>query len=128
MEEILQPDKESRQQRQVVLGGMGGIGKTRLSAKLGRGGIGKTDLTLQLARGIEDQFEYIIWRRLLSAPKASDILTELIRFLSDQQDINIPDTVDGQISRFIYYLRQKRCLRHRRCRLRFGHTGKCASP
>jgi predicted ATPase len=31
MEEILQPDKESRQQRQVVLGGMGGIGKTQLA-------------------------------------------------------------------------------------------------
>jgi hypothetical protein len=31
MEEILQPDQESRQQRQVVLGGMGGIGKTQLA-------------------------------------------------------------------------------------------------
>jgi hypothetical protein len=31
MEEILQPDKESRQQRQVVLGGMGRIGKTQLA-------------------------------------------------------------------------------------------------
>jgi len=31
MEEMLRPGKESRQQRQVTLGGMGGIGKTQLS-------------------------------------------------------------------------------------------------
>jgi NB-ARC domain len=31
MEEILQPDEGPRQQRQVVLGGMGGIGKTQLA-------------------------------------------------------------------------------------------------
>ena len=34
MEEILQPDKESRQQRQVALGGMGGVGKTHLALAL----------------------------------------------------------------------------------------------
>ena len=48
---------------------MKGIGKTRLSVKLGGGGIGKTDLSLKLVQGIHDQFDYIIWRSLLNAPK-----------------------------------------------------------
>ncbi len=96
--------------RLVAIVGMKGIGKTRLSLKLGRGGIGKTDLSLKLARGIEAQFDYIIWRRLLNAPKVSELLTDLIKFLSNQQEVTLPDTVSGQISRLLHYLRQSRCL------------------
>jgi hypothetical protein len=80
--------------RLVTIVGMRGIGKTRLSVKLGRGGIGKTDLSLKLARGIQDKFEYVIWRSLLNAPKATDILRDLIQFLSNQQDVSRSHTVD----------------------------------
>ncbi len=96
--------------RLVAIVGMCGIGKTRLSVKLGKGGIGKTDLSLKLARGIQDQFEYIIWQRLLNAPKITDVLANLIKFLSDQKEIELPETVDEQISRLLFYLRQHRCL------------------
>jgi WD40 repeat protein/serine/threonine protein kinase len=96
--------------RLVALVGMKGIGKTRLSVKLGRGGIGKTDLSLKLARGIQDRFDYVIWRRLLNAPKVSELLADLIKFLSNQQEVHIPDTVSGQISRLLHYLQQSRCL------------------
>jgi WD40 repeat protein len=96
--------------RLVALVGMKGIGKTRLSVKLGRGGIGKTDLSLKLARGLEQQFDSVIWRRLLNAPKLSELLTDLIKFLSNQQEVTLPETVDGQIARLLHYLRQSRCL------------------
>src|SRR5438552_896300 len=96
--------------RLVTLVGMKGIGKTRLSVKLGKGGIGKTDLSLKLARGIQEQFDYVIWRRLLNAPKLSEILTDLIKFLSNQQEVRLPDTVSEQILQLLYYLRQHRCL------------------
>lgn len=54
--------------RVVAILGMGGIGKTGLSVRLGQGGIGKTDLSLTLVQGIQNAFEYVIWRKLLNAP------------------------------------------------------------
>jgi nucleoside phosphorylase len=96
--------------RLVAIVGMRGIGKTMLSVKLGKGGIGKTDLSLKLARGIQNQFEYISWQRLLNAPKITTVLANLIKLLSDQQEIELPDTVDEQISRLLFYLQKHRCL------------------
>jgi hypothetical protein len=85
--------------RLVAILGMGGIGKTDLAIKLGKGGIGKTDLSLKLAKNIQNEFEYVFWRSLVNAPKFTDILTELIEFLSNQQEFNLPDNLDAQISR-----------------------------
>ncbi|MBW4567795.1 MAG: hypothetical protein KME31_07170 [Tolypothrix carrinoi HA7290-LM1] len=82
--------------RLVVLLGMGGIGKTALAAKLGQ--------------QFQHEFEYIIWRSLRNAPVVSEILTEMIQFLSDQQEIDLPRNLDGKILRLIYYLRLHRCL------------------
>jgi WD40 repeat protein len=96
--------------RLVAIVGMCGMGKTRLSVKLGMGGVGKTDLSLKLARGIQDKFEYVIWRSLLNAPPVTDVLADCIKFLSNQQEANLLDTVEGQIPRLLYYLRSHRCL------------------
>jgi hypothetical protein len=96
--------------RLVAIVGMAGIGKTRLSARLGKGGIGKTDLSLKLARGIQSQFEYIFWRSLLNAPKITEILIDLIKFLSNQQEVDISATVDGRLSQVLHYLHLHRCL------------------
>ncbi len=96
--------------RLVAILGMAGIGKTGLSVKLGKGGIGKTDLSLKLARGIQDEFEYVIWRSLFNAPLVTDILADLIKFLSSQRETDLPDTVDGRVSRLLHYLKAQRCL------------------
>ena len=90
--------------------GIGGVGKTYLSAKLGKGGIGKTDLSLQVARGIQDHFEYIIWRSLINAPLVEELLKDLIKFLSNQQETDFVQTLNGLLSRLLYYLRERRCL------------------
>lgn len=96
--------------RLVAIVGMGRIGKTGLSIQWGKGGIGKTDLSLQLAKGIQEEFNYVIWRSFLNAPPVKEILSDLTKFLSNQQEINLPDKEDKQISRLLHYLREHRCL------------------
>lgn len=73
------------------------------------GGIGKTALITKLAKQVRDEFEYIIWRSLRNAPPLTEILNECIRFLSQQQ-LDLPDRIDKQISLLVDYLREHRCL------------------
>ncbi len=84
--------------------------RCRLVALLGMGGMGKTTLSVKLAEQIQDKFEFVIWRSLRNAPAVEDILTETIKFLSNQQETNLPESVNGKISRLIHYLREHRCL------------------
>ncbi|MUL34933.1 hypothetical protein BWI75_00775 [Gloeocapsopsis sp. AAB1 = 1H9] len=84
--------------------------RCRLVTLLGMGGIGKTTLAVKLAEQVQNKFEYVIWRSLRNAPLVEDILAELIRFLSREQEVELPVTVDGKISRLISYLRSTSCL------------------
>ena len=82
----------------------------RLVALLGMGGMGKTALVSKLAQEIYYQFDYIIWRSLRETPKITDILTDMIKFISNQQEIILPDTLGGKITRLIDYLKTSKCL------------------
>ncbi len=82
----------------------------RLVAVLGMGGIGKTSLVTKLAEQIKAEFEYVLWRSLRNAPPLADLLTDCLKFLSDQQRTDLPGEVSAQISLLLEYLRQKRCL------------------
>ncbi|MBD2341930.1 NACHT domain-containing protein [Calothrix sp. FACHB-156] len=84
--------------------------RCRVVALLGMGGIGKTSLAIKLVQQIQDQFDYVIWRSLQNAPPIQEILAELIKFLSDQQQIDIPKDSGDCISLIIEYLRSSRCL------------------
>jgi WD40 repeat protein len=94
----------------VAIVGIGGVGKTDLLVRLGKGGIGKSELTLKFARGVQDEFEYVIWRSLLNTPPFTDLLSDLIKFLSNQQETNLPETLEAQIARLFHYLQEHRCL------------------
>jgi hypothetical protein len=76
----------------------------RLVAILGMGGIGKTALSVKLAQILAPNFEFIIWRSLRNAPPLETLLTDLVPFLSAQQD------TQNTLSRLIHHLQNHRCL------------------
>jgi hypothetical protein len=78
------------------------FGRTRLITILGLSGIGKTALTLQLIPQIQHEFDRIIWRSLRNSPPLASLQTDLIKFLSQQQETELPYLID--------YLRSHRCL------------------
>ncbi len=84
--------------------------RSRLVTLLGMGGIGKTCLSVKLARQIQDQFEFVIWRSLRNALPVKDLLAQLLRCLSKDPKTDLPETIEGSISRLIDYLRTSRCL------------------
>lgn len=82
----------------------------RLITLLGMGGIGKTWLSVKLTQQLQDQFEFVIWRSLLPRPPLKDLLSDLITFLSNGQETNLPDNLHSRVSRLIDYLQRHRCL------------------
>lgn len=80
---------------------------------LGIGGIGKTTLSMKLIKGnqeIQSRFKYIIWRSLFNAPPLTDILNDLITFLSGQQKSNLSVSIEQQTLLLLQYLKNERCL------------------
>ncbi|NJR61447.1 MAG: NACHT domain-containing protein [Cyanobacteria bacterium CRU_2_1] len=84
--------------------------RCRLVALLGMGGIGKTSLAAKLGEQLQDEFEVVVWRSLRNAPLVEDMVASLIQFLSNQQEIDLPKSLDGLISSLMRYLNQHRCL------------------
>ena len=67
-------------------------------------------MAVKLVKQIQDEFKYLIWRSLRNAPPVQNFLAELIQFLSQQQEVDLPETIDGKILGVIEYLRSSRCL------------------
>ncbi|MHC5716896.1 MAG: WD40 repeat domain-containing protein [Nostoc sp.] len=82
----------------------------RLITLIGMGGIGKTALSIKLAQLLQTEFQYLIWRSLRNAPPIHELLNDVIKFLSHQQETTLPENLDGKISCLIEYLRAERCL------------------
>lgn len=84
--------------------------RSRLVALLGIGGIGKTSLSVKLGERLQKNFEYVIWRSLHNAPTITSLLTSLIQVLSHYQQSHVSASIFEQISLLLTYLQKHRCL------------------
>ncbi len=94
--------------------------RCRVVAMLGMGGIGKTALTAKVAAQVQHEFEYVIWRSLLHTPSLETLLSDLVGFVSDFQETS------AEIGRLIHYLRSRKCLLildNMESILKAGHAG-----
>jgi WD40 repeat protein len=83
------------------------VERCRLLALLGMGGIGKTALSVKLANQLlnaTNEFEFVVWRSLRNAPPLDVLLSDILPFLSNQQE------TQADLSRLMYYLRSGRGL------------------
>ncbi|MGL4499348.1 MAG: NB-ARC domain-containing protein [Planktothrix sp.] len=79
-------------------------------AILGISGMGKSAIARHLVEQIKTEFDCIIWRSLRSFSCLEITLKELIQFLSNQTELNLPDDLDGQLAILLECLRDRRCL------------------
>ena len=84
--------------------------RCRLVVLSGMVGIGKTALSVMLADRIQDGFDYVIWRSLRYAPSVSDILEEVVIFLGNGQETDLPEEMGRRVSLLMKYLKNYRCL------------------
>lgn len=84
--------------------------RCKLITILGIGGTGKTALSVKIAEQLQHKFDFIIWRSLHNAPSLNSILTSLIHFLSNYQEINFVEDFDAKVSLLLSYLNKYRCL------------------
>ncbi|GAB4370895.1 MAG: NB-ARC domain-containing protein [Elainellaceae cyanobacterium] len=86
--------------------------RCRLVSLLGMGGIGKSSLSVKLGLQVQSEFEVIVWRSLQNAPALDELLESILAFLlrSQGEDPVIPASLTGKLSRLIEGLRTIRCL------------------
>ncbi|MBV9173326.1 MAG: helix-turn-helix domain-containing protein [Chloroflexi bacterium] len=81
----------------------------RLVVVLGMGGIGKTTLSAKLAHDLVASFDRVYWRSLRDAPPAGDWLAGVIGFLSEQRLVP-PQGDSERLMLLLQLLRDRRCL------------------
>lgn len=84
--------------------------RCRLLAILGVGGIGKTALAVKLTQQVQHDFKYLIWYSLRNTLSINKLLKDTILFLSRQEDVKLPESLDSLLSCLMEYLHQYRCL------------------
>lgn len=82
----------------------------RLVALIGIGGIGKTTLSAKINKDFGKYFEYSLWFSLRNAPCPIEILTNLLQILSNGEETELGKNINLIIQKIIGYLQDKRCL------------------
>jgi len=99
-----------RVQEQAILTQWVTTDRCRFVLLLGMGGIGKTAISIKIGQLVESDFEFVIWRSLRNAPPLLELLADVIKFLTGHPDIEPPTNIDTAISWLLQSLRNHRCL------------------
>ena len=99
-----------RENEQAILEQWIKVDNCRIIAILGMGGIGKTHLSVKLAEGIQNKFDFLIWRSLASEPSLENILNDILQSISQQERVDLSASIDTKTSLVLDYLRRYRCL------------------
>ncbi|MEM7134462.1 MAG: tetratricopeptide repeat protein [Chloroflexota bacterium] len=86
------------------------IERAQLVAIVGMGGLGKTSLTARVVHTIHPRFDFMLWRSLVNAPPLAEILRNWIQILSNFELESWPDSLDEQFTLLFDLLRRNRCL------------------
>ncbi|MEG5053057.1 MULTISPECIES: NB-ARC domain-containing protein [unclassified Microcoleus] len=81
-----------------------------IAAISGLSGIGKTTLSLHLIQKIQHNFQYVIWRSLRHSPPLESTLKNLLEFLLNKPEIELPTSIPDRLSLLMEYLRKNRFL------------------
>ncbi len=83
--------------------------RSRIIAFTGISGIGKTTLAVQLVQKIQNEFDYVAWYSLETAPTFSELQDKLISFFSSPENPDSPNPSPKPFS-LIKHLQKHRCL------------------
>lgn len=76
----------------------------------GIGGVGKTSLVMTLIRKIHASFSSVFWYSLRTAPPFREFVDRYVRFLSPQQQGDLPAEENDQVAYLFTYLQKQRSL------------------
>ncbi len=82
----------------------------RLITLVGIGGIGKTTLSAKIIQSLSDRFDFSIWFCLRNTPSPLEIITNLLQILSNGEEIDLATNFTGLINKLLSYLQTQRCL------------------
>ena len=82
----------------------------RLITLVGIGGIGKTSLSAKVIQNIRDNFDFTIWFSLRNAPPPLEIISNLLQVLSNGEEVDLARNIPVLINKLIEYLQNQRCL------------------
>ena len=82
----------------------------RLVVLSGMGGIGKTHLSIKLAEQIQHHFQYVIWRSLVPIKPLSELVLDLLKFLTQGVETHLPIGLEDQISLIVDIFKKTKCL------------------
>ena len=84
--------------------------RCRVVSVLGMGGIGKSALTAKVMQQVAPHFQVVLWRSLRDAPSCEALLEECLQVLAPEPLATVPVGLEGRLRLLLDFLREQRAL------------------